>query len=289
MISRLRSVFLLPVALAMSASLSMAQTGTLTRIEQDNPSVTYSGNWYTNGSAGNSGGGAALTNSAGSRASVNFTGTAISWLGVMDPWNGLATVTIDGQPARVDSFGAMTTYQAVLFSVGGLSIGPHTLTIEVTHERGPNGRGSWVWIDAFDVSDGAGVTGTPTAVGRLEEGDPSLIYTGIWYSHVSGMHSGGSAALAVGVGSAVTLNFNGTGVAWVTYRDQWSGIARVFLDGELKAEIDTYLSPSLPHTAPYQVQGLPPGNHTLTIEVTGTHNESAAGAWVWVDAFDVAG
>ena len=34
-------------------------------------------------------------------------------------------------------------------------------------------------------------------------------------------------------------------------------------------------------------KGLPPGNHSLTIEVTGTHNQRSGGAWVWLDAFDV--
>ena len=39
-----------------------------TRIEQDNPAITYSGNWYTNDGATNSGGRAALTNTRGARA-----------------------------------------------------------------------------------------------------------------------------------------------------------------------------------------------------------------------------
>ena len=49
----------------------------------------------------------------------------------------------------------------------------------------------------------------------------------------------------------------------------------------------TYLSPSRAQTAPYSIEGLAPGAHTLTIEVTATKNESSGGAWVWVDAFDV--
>jgi hypothetical protein len=32
---------------------------------------------------------------------------------------------------------------------------------------------------------------------------------------------------------------NGTGIAWNAYRGEWSGIARVYLDGEEKATIDT--------------------------------------------------
>jgi hypothetical protein len=289
MICRLRSFFLLPVVLAVGASFCLAQSGSTTRIEENDPSIAYSGNWYTNETPSNSGGSAALTNATGARAVVTFTGTAISWIGVADRWNGLATVTIDGQPLKVDSWAGTTRYQAVLFTVNGLSIGPHKLSIEINHERGPNGEGSWVWVDAFDVQDGAGVPGgLPAAtVGRIENDNPAVTYTGIWYLNTNAVHSDGSALLAVGPGSAVSLNFNGTGIAWIAYRDEWSGLARVILDGELMATVDTYLSPGRARTAPYRVEGLPPGNHSLTIEVTGTRNESSGGSWVWMDAFDV--
>ena len=289
MICSLRSFLLLPVVLAISASFCLAQTGPITRIEEDDPSITYSGNWYTNGSPGNSGSTAALTNATGARAVVTFTGTAISWIGVADRWNGLATVTLDGEPRKVDGWAETTRYQAVLFTVSGLSIGPHKLSIEINHERGPNGEGSWVWLDAFDVQDGSGVSGgLPAAtVGRIENDNPAVTYTGIWYLNTHAMHSGGTAVLAMGAGSAVSLTFNGTAIAWIAYRDEWSGLARVILDGELKATIDTYLSPGQARTALYIVENLLPGNHSLTIEVTGTRNQSSGGAWVWLDAFDV--
>jgi hypothetical protein len=288
MTSCLRNVCFLSVALVMSASFNLARAGTM-RVEQNDASITYSGNWYTNGSLGNSGSSATLTNAAGARAVITFTGTAITWIGVADPWSGLANVYLDGAPYRVDTYGNTTRYQERLFTASGLSIGAHTLSIEVTHERDANGQGSWVWIDAFDIQDGQAINGGVTAtVGRVQENNPALIYTGGWYSNVNAVHSGGSAALALGDGSQVSINFNGTGIAWIAYRDQWSGVARVYLDGVLKTTFDTYLSPSQAQTAPYRIEGLPPGNHTLTIEATGTRNESSGGAWVWVDAFDVA-
>src|SRR5437773_6444653 len=200
MINQLRSVFLLPVVFAMSASFCLAQAGQTTRIEENDPSITYSGNWYTNESRNNSGGSAALTNSTGARAVVTFTGTAITWIGVGDRWNGLATVTIDGQPLKIDSWADTTVYQKVLYTVNGLSIGPHKLSLEINHERGPNGQGSWVWVDAFDVQNGSGVAGgLPAAtVGRIENDNPLVTYTGIWYSNTLAVHSGRTAALAVG-------------------------------------------------------------------------------------------
>jgi hypothetical protein len=289
MMCSLRSVFILPVLLAISASFCLAQTGPVTRIQEDDPSIVYSGNWYKNVSSSNSGSSAALTNATGARAVVTFTGRGISWIGVADRWNGLATVTLDGLPRKIDGWGATTRYQAVMFTVSGLSIGAHKLSIEISHERGPNGEGSWVWLDAFDVQDGAGVPGgLPAAtVGRIEDDNPAVTYTGIWYPNLHPMHSGGTAVLAVGAGAAVSLNFNGTEIAWIAYRDEWSGLARVIVDGELKATIDTYLLPGQARTAPYRIDGLTPGNHSMTIEVTGTHNQRSGGAWVWLDAFDV--
>ncbi|HYR86779.1 MAG TPA: hypothetical protein VE422_22015 [Terriglobia bacterium] len=289
MIFSLRSFYLLLIVFALSASFGMAQSGAAAHIEETDPSITYSGTWYTNGSEGNSGGSAALTNVAGAEAVVSFTGTGISWIGVGDPWNGLANVTLDGLPYKIDGWADTTRYQQVFFTVNGLSIGPHKLSIEIPHERGPNGMGAWVWIDGFDIQNGGGVSGgIPAAtVGRVENNNPALTYTGIWYTNDHPMHSGGSAVLAVGADSSVTLTFNGTGVAWISYRDEWSGLARIILDGELKATMDTYLSPARAQTAPYIVQGLTPGTHTLRIEVMGTKNESSNGAWIWVDAFDV--
>jgi hypothetical protein len=84
-----------------------------------------------------------------------------------------------------------------------------------------------------------------------------------------------------------TLTFSGTAVSWLGYRDEWSGIARVYLDGVMQATIDTYASPAQAGAVLYTVAGLAGGAHTLVIEVTGTHNAASGGSWVWLDAFDV--
>ena len=284
----LRNYILLSGAIAACVSLSQAQTGTTTRIEETDKSITYSGNWYTNGNSLNSGGGAGLTNSIGATAVVTFSGTGVTWIGVLDPWAGMATVYLDGTRNTVDTYAGSTLYQQPLFTVRGLANGPHALSIEVTHMRDANGLGSWVWIDAFDVENGSGVTGGITATaGRTEQNNPALTYTGVWYPNASAVQSGSSAVLATDPGSRATINFNGTGITWIVYRDQWSGIARVYLDGALKATVDTYLSPAQAQAPVYVINGLVSGTHTLTVEVTGTHNPISGGSWIWVDAFDV--
>jgi hypothetical protein len=283
----LRNCLLVSVSFILCVSLSQAQAGT-TRIEETDKSITYNGTWYTNGSSLNSGGSAALTNARGATAVVSFTGTGITWVGVLDPYSGMATVYLDGTRNTVDTYGAGTLYQQPLYRVSGLANGPHTLSIEVTHMRDVNGQGSWVWIDAFDVENGSGVTGGITAAsGRTEQNNPAVTYTGVWFPNISPAHSGGSAVLATDAGSRATITFNGTGITWIAYRDQYSGIARVYVDGTLEATVDTYLSPAQAQTPAYSINSLVSGSHTLTIEVTGTHGPGSGGSWVWVDAFDV--
>lgn len=278
-----RILILLFLLAATSSSAAFAQT----RIEQNNPAIVYSGNWYTNDSAANTGGQAVLTNAKGARASITFDGTGIAWIGVADAYAGLATVYLDGAMQVINTYNPISQYQKVLFRASGLAPGAHTFSIEVTHERGPGTDGSWVWIDAFDI-EGTPVAGSISAgTGRVEQNNPAMTYTGRWYANNSAVLTGGSAALAVDAGSQASLAFTGSGVSWITYQDQWSGIARVYVDGDLKTTIDDYASPARAGVAAYTIGGLSPGTHTITIEATGSRSASSQGSWVWVDAFDV--
>jgi hypothetical protein len=122
---------------------------------------------------------------------------------------------------------------------------------------------------------------------RIEQSDARVHTIGTWYPHTSGVHSGGSAMLALETGSAATCDFSGTGIRWVGLRDGWSGIARVYVDGALRATIDTYSAADQPQAVLFAVTGLPVGAHVLRVEATGTQGPASGGAWIWVDAFDL--
>jgi hypothetical protein len=126
-----------------------------------------------------------------------------------------------------------------------------------------------------------------TTAGRHEQDDPAVQLAGSWFLNNGAFNSGGSAILATDQGSQVTFTFTGTGVRWIGYRDPWSGIVQVYLDGELRETIDTYSPDTQAQARIYSLSGLGNGNHSLSLVVTGTHNANSAGAWVWVDAFDV--
>ncbi len=276
--------------MALTGSCQASAASSTTRIEENDASIQYSGTWYTNPSSANSGGSAALTNFLGARATVTFNGTGFTWYGVADPWSGVARLYLDGTLSTVDTYGATTEYQHVLFTARGLAPGPHTVSIEVAHMRDSNAMGSWIWLDYFAIENGSGVTGGITAsAGRIEQNDPALIFSGTWFLNTNPIQSGGTAALAVDPNSSVTINFTGTGVRWIGYRDEWSGKAKIYLDGSVKDVVDTYLSPDQAQATIYSLEGLPMGNHTLTITATGDHGPSSQGSWIWVDAFDVVG
>jgi hypothetical protein len=87
--------------------------------------------------------------------------------------------------------------------------------------------------------------------------------------------------------SRATFAFSGTGVSWIGYQDEWSGIAEVWLDGTLRATVDTYSKPARAQVELYVIDGLREGAHTLTIQPTGRRRPASGGAWIWVDAFSV--
>ena len=131
-------------------------------------------------------------------------------------------------------------------------------------------------------------TPSPTGYIRHEESHAAVAYTGTsWSPNGLPGHSGGSARLAVNAGARATFTFTGTGVSWIGYRDRWSGIARVFVDGALAATVDTYVAVDQAQAALFTRSGLSPGTHTIAIEATGQRSPSSGAAWIWIDAFDV--
>lgn len=122
---------------------------------------------------------------------------------------------------------------------------------------------------------------------RYEQNDPSVNYTGAWFPNNGSFNSGGSAAMTMDTNSAAIFSFTGTGVKWIGFGDPWSGIAQVYVDGVLKATIDTFSANQASQTTQYSVANLSNASHTLKIVATGTHSSAASGAWIWVDAFDV--
>jgi len=280
------------------ASVTPAPTTTVVRYEQNNAAVQLTGTWFPNSGGFNSGSSAVLATDHGSQATFTFTGTGVNWIGYRDQWSGIAQVYLDGAlKGTIDTYSANALAQTVVYSVSGLSNASHNLTIVAAGTRDAKSGGAWVWVDAFDVSvpsttttssPAPAVSTPPSTPIRIEQNASAVVYTGgTWFTNTTAPCSGGSCVLSMDTNARATVTFTGTGVKWIAYRDQWSGIARVYVDGVLTATVDTYASPAQGQAVLYTAAGLASGVHSLAIEVAGTHDAVSQGSWVWVDAFDI--
>jgi PKD repeat protein len=135
-----------------------ASGGAATRIEETGPGVSAAGAWALRGAetAAFSGGSAGSADTAGSSLTLDFTGTAVSWIGLKCSACGIATVAIDGGEAHaVDTAGPAAPGSPGLasepvFSASGLAAGSHRLLITVTGTTSTGG--AHVIVDAFDVT-----------------------------------------------------------------------------------------------------------------------------------------
>jgi hypothetical protein len=119
------------------------------RYQQRDPAISYSGQWTRdNDNRSWSEGRADTTETAGSRAKFEFTGTSVSWIGCQKESIGSANIYVDGVfIEKVTNFKPVPIegYQRTIFRKDGLTPGTHTLEIEAASSSG------FVVVDAFDV------------------------------------------------------------------------------------------------------------------------------------------
>ena len=271
-----------PVTVSVSNANASPPPQAVKRFEETDASVTFSLGWQSDSGWTWSGGTTAYSRVPGARATFTFTGTSVTWIGYRSRNSGIARVFVDGvYVSDVDLFARSSNELRVpAFTMKGLSNSSHTFTVEATGLKNNDAADTVVVVDAFDVP------GPP--VSRLQETDPAITYNGAWGGPDSSKSwSGDHATIASTPGAQATLSFNGTSISWIGYRGPDAGIARVYLDGSLAGEVDTY--------SPYQrvvddmftATGLADSSHTLTIEVTGLKNAASTGTQIVVDAFDV--
>jgi trimeric autotransporter adhesin len=130
--------------------------------------------------------------------------------------------------------------------------------------------------------------GTPSAGARVEESDAAVSLSAGWTRSNSRLGwSGGAAMQSTVAGATASFTFNGTSVRWIGRRNKESGIALVRVDGGPAREVDLYSQPNEIRTSVLTIYDLSPGQHTVTIEVTGRQHADAVSNVVTVDAFEV--
>lgn len=265
-------------------TVTVSNAPAVTRYEETSPSIAATGVWDLSTDRTWSGGAAGFSTTAGSQVRFTFTGPSVNWIGFLGPIAGVGRVSLDGVfMADVDLYSPTEEIRAVLFTATDLANTSHTLTIEVTGLKNAAATGTYVVVDAFDVP-GPRVT-------RIQETDPSVLYTGNWMrGNRDRAWSGGTAAETIVAGAQATFTFTGTSVTWIGARAPAGGVARVFLDGIFVAQVDTYSTREEIQQVVFTAGGLANTTHTLTIEMTTLENAATdpfALPTIVVDAFEV--
>jgi Tfp pilus assembly protein PilV len=150
--------------------------------------LSYTGTWtHSTGVSGdylNTESTSATTNSA---VTFSFTGTGVSWITAKGPAQGIANVSLDaGAASAYDTYKSTTQRQFAMYTVSGLTNGPHTLTITVTGTKNASSTGKTITIDSFIVQNAAAletikpnvtVTETDTGCGSNKDYPPTQIPT----------------------------------------------------------------------------------------------------------------
>jgi hypothetical protein len=239
----------------------------LRQIQETSVALTYA--WRAVHAAAAFGGVYRTAHTAGASVSRTFTGVGITWYAVTGPSQGLANVYVDGvKKTTVNNYAAAKAYK-VARSVTGLTNSKHTLRIVVAGRKGnASGTGTYVSVDAVKVT------------GHAVVGNPALATK--WRFSAVKAASGGGVALADLAGDTVSMRFRGTSIAWYTSTGRNRGIAKVYVDGHLRATYDLYAA-----TTTYGVRraigALTNTVHSVKIVVTGTHRAKASGSVIVFD------
>ena len=122
---------------------------------------------------------------------------------------------------------------------------------------------------------------------RYENSRDVILYKGTWRKEAGEEFSATSISLSEESKNRATLNFIGTGIKWIGTKSNNQGIAKVYIDGELKAHVDQYDTAPATLVESFSIKNLPHGPHTITVEVSGRKNPSSTGNSISIDAFDV--
>lgn len=137
-----------------------AALASVTRYEETDPSVAYTGGWSLSSLPGHSSGSLEYSSDApNATATFSFTGTGVDWIAAKWYNRGIAAVSLDGSSEQmVDLYAPGTpgdtntvSYQQVVYSKRGLANGPHTLRIRVTGTFSSGSSPYLITVDAFDV------------------------------------------------------------------------------------------------------------------------------------------
>jgi len=170
-----------------------------------------------------------------------------------------------------------------------------------------NGREGIVSIPVAAVSEPVSLTGlTPTQQPEKVEDTtfttppeqtlpPTLVdctaegatYLGVWYLERYAEVTGGTVMVTPYYGDSASYTFTGDSVGVISTRHWNYGIMEIYVDGELRQQVDLYSPEIKVKDTVFTASGLGPGAHTIKLVCTGRKNPNANFTFVNVEAFQV--
>lgn len=124
-----------------------------TRYENTKDNFSYSQGWKHINNPASSALNIHASNIPGSKAEFYFVGEQVTWYGPASEKYGMANIYLDGVlTGKVDQYESETKRFVPIYTINGLSPGPHVLTIEVIDDKNKNASDYFIAIDALDVS-----------------------------------------------------------------------------------------------------------------------------------------
>ncbi len=121
-----------------------------------------------------------------------------------------------------------------------------------------------------DGNTSAFAYGIPFKTISTSESGAAMKYTKTWTPVSSPAYIGGKAKTSTTRGATATLTFRGNRVAWLSRKGPTSGVARIYIDGKLKATVDLYAPTDQIKQVVYQHAWTAVTTRTLRVVVLGT-------------------
>lgn len=133
-----------------------------------------------------------------------------------------------------------------------------------------------------DSSEGAGLP--PGIVDCTAAG---MSYSGVWYLEHYAEVTGGTLMVTPYPGDSMSYTFIGESVAVISAMHWNYGIMAVYVDGELRQEVDLYSPQVKVGQRVFSLSGLGPGAHTIKLVCTGRKNADASFTIINLEALDI--
>jgi hypothetical protein len=247
---------------------------TTTVAENDSPA--FHEQWDRDTARAASGGSYDSSRTKGATATLAFTGSSVSLLGMVGRTGGNAAVAVDGAKAAttVSFYNARTLYRHTVWSKSGLAIGPHTVTVRVLGTKPKGATDSWVYVDGVKAGSTTYEQSSP-AVTEWFARQRTANASGGSYDTVTHVTGGDTSSAP-----SYSITVCGTGVSIYGVRSTKSGKAAVFIDGRRRATVDLHATATSYKSLLYALSGLPNRVHTVRIDVLGSRTGAASSVGV---------